>query len=458
MATPTTLTERVTQQLASWQSEKTTAQAAVQTAQSALVAAQESFKATTKEYADRDKDIAAIRLSLATITTPADAAPLVAELQAAIIAQRATTAALITDETSIAQARADADAARERVRVADAGIVSSQAELDAIQLEQGKRDAAKTAIAQAPITTLAAAATSLLASQTFIDAKARIDTDFPQALQDRARERATFAANRLGRANQAVIDSNALIAAQYTASGNASEKLYALERTLADREAELFDFATRAANRFDVAEATLERIADPTYAALTAEEHAAIDDATLATDRENAAAAESDRDTAREAHEVAQAAYDLEELKVLAADGAAGVTAALADATSDLAQAKSDLDAAAADLQQAETDYDAAERTLVDEWEATVPDSAWRDLADFEAAKAVLAVLQANPTVYATNVTNAENALLTALLVVDDEALSLSVLTSAATANVSAAAAASAVAERTRLSALRGDF
>jgi hypothetical protein len=314
------------------------------------------------------------------------------------------------------------------------------------------------AVTQTPLDALAARATTLLASAVFTAATTRIETDFPDALRERARDRAALVEDRAARLAASHASVQALIDSYYSTKGSAADKVAAAEQSLADAEAALFYYVSRASSRCDAAEATLTRIGDANYAPLTAEEHAAIDDATLLSDRESAANAEADRDATQDVLEQAQATYDQEYLKVLGASGVEGVTAALADSTSTLAQAKDAVDSASADLTQKQTDFDSNERALLDTWEAAVPDAVWRDLADLDSAEATLTELTANPASLVTAVTNAETALLNALLAVDAEDQELHAYEVALAESADKLNVADTLLTRARFSALRGDY
>jgi len=426
-------------------------------AQTALADGLSALQAATADFTAQGATIGALRIELAGIETPADAAPLLAELEAAIIAQRGASADMLAHQGIVDNARAAVTASRSRLQHADSGLAAAQGAIPAAEAARTKREAARTAVTLPPLSELPARATTLLASPTFLDAEARIEADFPQALRDRSAARAAFVTDEADRAATQLRDVRALVASHYTSAGNAADKLAALSRALGDAEAALFDHASGAVGRADAAEATLARIGSDQNPPLSAEEHGAIDDAVALPERETAATAEGERDIAIDAVDVAQAKFDLEYLEVLAEDGEEGVTAALADAGSDLAEAKEELDDALDGLTAAETAYDNAMRQTMEAWRATVPDSAWRDLADFDAARRVLEELALSPAALGTAVTDAEAALLAAELEVDEEAQRLRAYARALEMSEGVAAVAAALLPRARFSALRGD-
>ena len=457
MAAPTNLLELAQQRLATWTAEKTSAQTAVAAAQTVLATGLTALEAATLDFADQNDAISELRAELALIVTPADAAPLLVQLENAIVAQRAASAAMLLQQGVIDRARLTLDAERARLQRSDSAIATAQAAVVAEQAAHNKREAAKAAVTQPPLNALAARATSVLASATFNNANARIQADFPQALRDRSIARAAFALDDADRAATMRKDVENLVASHYTSSGSAADKIAAPARALAAAEAALYDYVARGVSRCDAAEATLARIGATTNPPLTAEQHADIDDAVSLPAREAAATAEDARDTAADAVDVAQAEYDLEYLEVFAEAGAQGVADALADSNSDLAKAKEGVDDASDALTDANNDYDAGMRDEMRAWRAAVPDSAWRDLADFDAASRTLDELKQNPATLSIAVTNAEAALLAASVAVDDEARRLQAYSQALDSSGGAAVSAVTLLERTRFSALRGD-
>jgi hypothetical protein len=457
MATPTNLVELADLRLAGATAAKAAAQTSLQQAQTDLAAAGTALDIAKATYAQKEKHAAEVRAQLAAIATPADGEPLLVDLEQTIIELRAATGAILAAEGAAGKARGRMEEGRSRLQQAEGAIAAAKDEQTREQAARARRETAKSALTQPPLGDLAARATALLASQTFDDAKQRVDADFPQKLRERARERAQLAAARLERTLDAAHDAQQLMDDEATAVGGAQEQALAPARALEQSASLLFDFATRAVARCDAAEAALVRIGGPDNPPLSQQQKDRIGDAALQAAREAAADAESELDQARELASQKQAAFDLERLKVAAATGEAGVTAALADATSDLAKAKAELDAALGAVPGKETAYTAAMRKSMDAWEAAVPDSAWRDLTEFDAASATLTALSVSPAALATAVTNAEGALLAARLTLDEGARSLSTLQAGLALAAASAAVAEQAAARLAFSALRGD-
>jgi hypothetical protein len=457
MATPTTLVEMAQQRRAAWVSEKSAAQAAAAETQADLTSAEQALADANAIYARLQTEAARIRMQLAAITTPADGEPLLDQLEQAIIALRAAQNTALTAEGSRARSRAALAAAQARTQEAQARLTQASADLDQATADRQRRQAATSAQSQPPLDTLPASATALLGSTSFSAAQSRVNGDFPAALRERARERAGFAQAHLTRTRQSHADILQLLSTELTGKGGPSGKIEPLAAAVTRAESALLDYVARAKERYDRAEAALLRIGAATNPPLTPEQIGRINDAALQTDRESAADAESERDHARDLAEQRQAAFDLERIKVLAAQGEAGLTAALADAASAVAQAKQQLDAANTALTQKQNDYTSAMRNLLDAWEAAVPDSAWRDLFELDDAQVQLTALQVNPSALVTALTNAEAALLAAHLT-NDQDESLQRTYRAETARLAGQVQfESGAAARSTLGALRGD-
>jgi hypothetical protein len=457
MATPTTLIELAQQRRDARASEKSAAQAAAVQAQADLASAEQALAGANATYAQLQVEATRIRTQLAAITTPADGEPLLDQLEQTIIALRAAQNTALTAEGARARAKAALDAAQVHTQEAQARLAQAIVELAAVTADRQRRQAAAAALSQTPLDTLQADAAALLASATFTAAQTRVESDFPQALRERARERATLAQTHLARTRQSHADVLQLLSTELTGKGGPTGRIEPLAAAVVGAEAALLDYVSRAKERYDRAEAALQRIGGSANPPLTAEQSDRINDAALQSDREDAADAESERDQARDLVEQRQAAFDLERIEVLAAQGEAGLTAALANPASAVALAKQQLDSATTTLTQKQTDYTSAMRALLDAWEAAVPDSAWRDLFEFDDAQAQLTALQASPAALVTALTNAETALLAAHLANDqDEAMQRTYRADLArrAAQVEFETGAAA---RTALSALRGD-
>ena len=425
MATPTTLVELSEQRHNDWTAARQAAVAAVAQAQAAHNSAAQALAAASAEFAAQERAAAQIRAQLAAITTPADGEPLLEQLELAIIAQRSAAAALLAAQSALAAAKAALAQGQASVQEADARIAQAKADWDRAKADAARRQAAQDALAAAPLDTLASDAGALLGDPVFDAAEARIEGDFPEALRNRARDRAKLARERLARNRKLAADLNGLLALHLNAKGAPADKLPGIAQAAAAAEAALRDWVSRAKERFDRARAALERVGDPDNPTLTQEQEDRINDATLETAREGAAEKEEARDQARAAHEAAAVEFEAERVEVLGEGGAEALAQALADANSDVAKAKKAMDDAAAELQIKQTAYTTAMRDALDGWEAAVPESAWRDLAEFDAASVALTELQAGPAAFLAALASAEAALLAAGIAAHQEDHSL---------------------------------
>lgn len=300
---------------------------------------------------------------------------------------------------------------------------------------------------------MVADATAALAAETWVNAKARIETDLPQALRDCANERAKVVLEGLGSGQKQVDDIDKLLGAII----GQTENLYEIFK---NADADFRDYVVNAKRRFDQALAIAARVADIKQNPLTEAENLSIHskkpdgsiDEALQTKRNDAATARKALATAQIDVDAKQADVDITKLKVLAADIDAdpntdpdviAAEAALANAQDNLASAKT---AFTSDMQADLTD-----------WETAVPDTAWRNLADFQEARRLLIALQMSPPSLVTAMDAAEADLVEALLAPDKARRTLVLLRSESQKAASNLSFDTGILSRRVLSALRGD-
>jgi hypothetical protein len=382
-----------------WQQQLTVHQAAQAAAQSDLSAAQARQKAAAAQLATDSKaldqfgaKIAAQRAQLATTTVPAEANALVVQITAQVVLQRHQQGKVLDDQEALADASADADAAT--LARATARIATVQAAIAAAAAEGAQRDALKAAIAAAPLATIKADATALLASATATHAASRIATDFPAALLDIAGKRHDTRSGRLSslKADVELAEDaqGAGQAADAGLAGAASQKAIALRRA----QAALADPVATAASRYARALAVLQKLE-----AIEVDATGTVPD--VLTDAEKAqlaalaaagAAAEPTAvalDTDLKAVFSARDALDAQILTQIAADVdalATDPTVAARRAAIVAAQNSFDADLAA---------FVAANRNDLDQWQAVIPDPAWKTLLDYQEGLAALNELAA---------------------------------------------------------------
>jgi hypothetical protein len=447
MANPATLQLLAAQTRTTAETQAAQARTESAAAQQALTAAVDALSAATTAWIAQGTEVERIRTALAVIPTTADAKPLLDQLDAATIAQRAAEAGILAAERTLALARARVERALAAARLAEGAAVAAIAAVGTEERAAAARGALVTALGAPALSTLPADATALLASTRFTAAQTATAAGLPAKLLARARSRASIAAERSANRAAAFASMIALADGQVAASGSIADKAGPPQRHFDAAVAALQAYVTNARLRFDRAQATLVRLADPQQKlVLTAQQIARLDDAALKTARETAADHELAVDEA--ARDVAKATddRDIEQLK-----HNAGVT-------DDLAAKETALTAKQTALTTANTAFTAAERALLKQWAAAAPDAIWRDVAAFDAAKAALTDLAAHPpAVLVATVGAKETALITALVDAGKARTAAALVDAAGASRVPAVAFDDGAAERSAFAALRGD-
>lgn len=429
----TTLLEVAEARLTAAQAEQSDAATALAGAQSTIAAAQAALAQASAQAAALDAQETALRAELAAAPMPADAAALVPQLEQLIVQARRQHTAVVAATDAVAAAQQQLDETRLRSQLGAAGAAAAGSERARVKAEDDTRTTWKTSAAAANVPLQAQ---QLRADKPFTDAKAKATGLLPKPLVDRARQRAAAERDRIAALRNAADAAEASIAKQ----GDDVEKARAAFR--AD-EAALRTFAITAPSRFARAQALLATVlAAP---ALTQAEQdavaAAVDDADP-----DALAAENERDDAAADLRKAQAALEAKEL------------AKLADPSVDTTAEEQDVTDAEATLQQKEDDYTPDLRAAVDTAEAAVPEAAWRTLAAFDEADAILDDLKgANPAKLASDATASEAALVAKLEAAAGTASAAAALAVAARARADRAAVLSRTEPDHVFAALRGD-
>jgi hypothetical protein len=376
------------------------AQDTVTLAQGTLATARTQLSAGNVDLANLLQATAAIRAAMAAAATPADVDALKPQLVKAIAGSRAKQAQLVELEAAV-------DAAQTALDVANADVVLATARDNAVNAALADATQAQTsrqklrAVAAAPMKTMPTDATTALGAKPFTDAKARIEADLPQELRDCAAERANVILKRL--------DNDArLVKEAATTAGKAG--------TFAVADQVFRDYGVNAKNRFDQAIALATRVADPLQNPLTAAERAEIHNPTLLAQRIAAANACKDVATAQIDVDSKQTDLDIARLHAEQTDIDADPEADAA-----VTSAKAKLKTATDNLAAKEAVLTPIQKDLTD-WIGAVPDSAWRNLADFSEAQRLLTQLTADPTTLETDLDAAEAALVTALSTSDKSA------------------------------------
>ena len=398
----------------------TNAQAAVTLNQDKLETARKQLSAGNSELAALLQANATVRTAIGAAVTPADVDALKPQLANSIAAIRAKQAELVELESTVDATQTTLNDANAEVALALSRLSTVNAALQEATQAQASRTKLRDAIATGPLKTMPADAAAALAAKPFTDAKARIEADLPTELRDCAAERANVVLKRLENVDR-LLKENATAGGQATTFQLADQKFR--------------DYGLNARDRFDQAIALATRVGDALQNPLTEAERAAIhttDPALLAKRTAGAAACK----------EVATAQIQVDLLQT-------DVAIARFHALQNDIDADPELDAG---VKSAQTALTTAEGTLaakvgtftplqkdLDGWIAAVPDSAWRNLADFSQAQRLLTQLKNDPSTLQTELDAAEAALVKALGTSDkaeraSEALGLQGLEAAAKA------------------------
>lgn len=484
MADPTTILGYATKRRDDAKAATAAAQQRLTDAQASVNANRDAAAQATNAAADLEKQAADIRQQLSAIPTPADGEALIAALEQITIRARTAQAAVLNAQTALSVAQADADRAQLDLTNASAQETKAAAELTQATAAAKQRAAWALALGAPPLSTLKTAATDALDDTmdpegvNFKDADARIKTDIPAKLLQRALDRRS---NALALVTQADSDTQAAKTASLKErndngglAGVAQKQCGLFQQA----EAAVQNFVSTAEARFDHAQATLAQVANEDNSPLTTEQRERINDADLEDAREDAVDLEKARDDKLKLVAVAQAALDVEILKALAAgkdpdDEADVQTARTAVGTAitnfetlddpwraeekdrdeklgevaikqaeldaaikkaiaakkdpetdpDVATARTNLETAQGDLADAETTYKESDHGILHAWEAAVPDTTWRLFADFEEAVAELNALKGiDPATLQTDWETAETNCVTAQLAADRSA------------------------------------
>lgn len=453
MATPTTLLEYAQQQRTVRLQDRTDAKGRVTQAQQRQSEARTNHDTATKAFADLEKTATEIRKKLAEIPTPADGDALIDDLEETLIALRTSQATILAAEETNAAAQSQLDRATGDLKAADTRLAEAATALAETEQQNDRRNEGKTALGLPPLSTLPAIATGALSGQPFTAAQTHIEGDIPAALITRARNRREAESKRIAATKVALTDAEDLLRTEKNTKGGLTGKVAALQVDFLRQEVAFFAYVLQAKERHERALAHLIRLADPDKPKLTDAQKARITDATRKTAREEAATKEKARDDARVEVETKQAALDKAILKAQAADLNADP-----NTDADVVAAKTALNTATTALTAAETAYTAATQKVLDTWEAAVPESTWRDLADFEEAKEILNLLKdTTPGTLVTNLNTAESVLVTALVTADKSARTLRFLQERTVEEAARGKIMQSVAPRRLFSALRGD-
>jgi hypothetical protein len=451
MTDPTTILDYATRKRDDARLAVAAAQQQLAQAQSAIATQSENLAQTTSAFSDLNKQADETRKKLAAAPTSADGEALLDALEQLIIRSRTKRAGALKAQAELDAAKAAAESAQTLLNATSARLAKAESALKQADEAHTQREKLKAALTAAPLSTLNTDAGAALLNGPFTSAKARIEADFPARLLARAEERFDSEVARIARtvADALAADDSAL--AERDANGGAAGDADKQWQVFLRAEAAARDFVNTAKSRFDQAQATLAGAADASRFPLTPEESASINDATLKTAREAAAAAENIHDAELKILNDAGDALEAEILKAIAENKNPDDAQAVIDARNTLAAAdlafhtvdaawraeEIDRDAKLVDvvakqvalavanqsaiaakkdpetdasviaartalteaenaLKIAEDNYKQSNHGVLHAWEAAVPETAWLLLATYEEAKRALNDLKAS--------------------------------------------------------------
>lgn len=382
----------------------TNAQAELTALRSAVLGAELDQRNAAALVRSQGEAVAAARRALAAIPMPADGDPLLTEMEAALVALRAAQVAVAEGQLSVLSLRAELQACEQRVQRLSAELATAIAESDqAQQAALARQTLADKFVPGGSLENLIPDALAALAASQ-ADATARVESEFPthgtasKNFLGRVRARAKLVRDIA--ASAADVETSAYAAIDSTPSGALSVRLREFVAAVGALQA-VADAATQAGVDAQVLVrlAALPALNPPlSYPILTRWQHNLLHDTTKKAKRESTLAKLSAVDAARAAIIPAQVAYD----KALQAarKNEPDKTQAELD-TSTLSTQRTALDAKLGDLATARNDYlalDVADRQLLDEWFAAVPDNLWDALDALDGAVARLEKLSGSPT------------------------------------------------------------
>ncbi len=446
MATPTTLVEYATQELDAHSTARAAAQAALVSAQAALAAAREDHATAVEEFAEIEADIAARKALLAATDVPTAAVVLLEEIAELVIDQRRKQGEVLDAADGIADAQAKVDAATAAMGYSQTGEAAATATLAAAVAEAALRDGWKTTAAAS---TVAADALAALSAQPFTAAETAYEGDLHADLRAAVESRYAARLARIDRAAESYGAAETLLAAAYEADGGLDGLVDRRRLEFELAEDALRSWVDTARQRYDRAIALLGSVGDDV---LSDDESVELDDATLLSDRQAAATAGNERDTAATAEDDARRDWEDATLEAQAADPGADVTGVTA-----VSDALAAHEGALTGLGTEQGDYDAV-RDDYDGWTVLVPDRAWRKVYAFVEGRALLTDLSDDtPGTLVTALETAEQAYAEALYDASRRERGLEILEEGVAYRSARLAALQAARQSRLFSAVRGD-
>jgi hypothetical protein len=405
-----------TDQLKIYTDEQTAAQGDLAAAQALQKTASTQLATDLRALDQATGGIAAMRAQLAVTTVPAEAQALITQITAKIIEQRGLQSAVLDDQEALAAATVSANAAKTTLSRATARAASVQATITQVTADDARRTALTLAVAAPPLATLKTDAGTFHTSQTVTDATTQRDSNFPLAIRNIAGLRHDTRTKRVASLQAALDTAQAALGTELATDaglqGTVTQKQIAFQRA----QGALSLYVATAANRFAKAQAVMNMLAaihanSAVPDVLTAAEKAQVQAPALAGPGAAAEPAAANIDADLNAVYTAQDTLDALILSTIQTD--------VDHLASDTANQRTAIATATTAYKNAIASFAAAaspNKADLDQWEAVIPDSAWKVLLDFEEADAALTELSTvDPAALALAMGSAENDYTTAL-------------------------------------------
>jgi len=386
-------------------------QSTVSSAQSKLDSVKAARFAAQAELAKTDSDIAALEAKIASETLPSDIEADSKMLRKLVVQQRSQSGKVSQLVDSELDAQVNLEVARESAAAIGAKLAAAVAGKANADARAATKLAWTNALAAPPLSTLPADANIAKTTGTQQKAaKARIDTDFPTDLQTLATQRHDAQKKRFDGLHASYDTSVALMVTTFPTSGGRDQSIEAARNAYNDAWARLGDWVKLAKSRYDAALGLFVAIA--AAPPLSPAEVSDVKSSSYAVAADAAAkGASKDRDDAR-------STVWIDQIKLEDATIAAYVLDPTA--TPDLSGPTKIVNDAKAALGPLETAFTTggppSPKDKLGLWEAALPDSAYRSLANYELANDLLNTLaSATPSALVTKLNDQEDTLATAL-------------------------------------------
>jgi hypothetical protein len=363
-----------------WQQQLDTQLTAQAAGQSTLQAAQamqkESAALLSADLAALDAGaakIAAQRAKLAVTTIPAEADALVKQITQDVIAQRTLQGTLLDHKEQLDEADAQVAVANAALARTAGRVTAARAAVAKAAADRKQREMLKAAVAAPPLLTIAADAAALLTDAIATNAQARMDANFPTTMQAIAKARVTTWHAKLKKLQEVLEAARDAQAAGLVKDNGRSGVVHQAWLRLQRAQAALAAAVATAASRYAKARSLLQRLA-----AIELAPAGTVPDVLTQAEKAATRAALDD-----EAAGKAQAAVEaLETAKGHVIEAQGDLEIAIITGVADLTKAREAVATAKSELAAA-LPAAAANKDVLDQWEAVVPDPAWGALLDY---------------------------------------------------------------------------